>query len=81
MKCRINFIIDLNSLDRLIDIFRGSNGFDPIIIIDKETAKQMQTIDFSNRQDFDYWNGYEAAYIGNRIFVDPEIEPGTIELR
>lgn len=86
--------LNLSILNDKIKSFRQTNECDPIIIVGSETSKALQSETpkaLQYDQDF-IWHHllycitnpdskYEGCYEGCRVFIDPTMKYGDIEIR
>lgn len=82
--------LDLKKLDNALDsfgdnFFDASNSYEPIILMSPETLSHMPRLTeyerFIGTSTRNYCTGMVGKYHGYKVFSDPTLEYGDIELR
>ena len=80
---KVNIMFDIKKLDDAINDFT-KDGYQPIIILGEDTYKEMSNLDFidtSIKMNHNDKKIFESIYKECRIFLDPFLKLGEVELR
>ena len=80
---KLNIMFDINSLDDAINNV-AQCGYQPIIILGEDTYREMYDLGFlgtSVKNNHNDKKIFESTYKGLRIFLDPFLKLGEVEIR